>query len=61
MQKFLTSLAAIVLAAVLFASCDVTRMVPDNEYLLRRNKTKIDERGFDKDELTSYYRQKANR
>lgn len=61
MQKFLTWLAAIVLAAVLFASCDVTRMVPDNEYLLRRNKTKIDERGFDKDELTSYYRQKANR
>ena len=43
------------------SSCNITRMVPDDEYLLRRNKTKISESGFDKEELTSYYRQKANR
>ena len=47
--------------AVLMSSCNITRMVPDDEYLLRRNETKIDGRGFDKEELTSYYRQKANR
>lgn len=61
MQKFLTRLAAIGLAAVLFASCNVTRMVPDDEYLLRRNKTVVDDPKFDKSELTAYYRQKENR
>ena len=61
MRRILTWLVAAVVAVGLFASCNVTRMVPDDEYLLRRNETKIDERGFDKDELTSYYRQKANR
>ena len=34
------------------SSCNITRMVPDDEYLLRRNKTKISESGFDKEELT---------
>ena len=47
--------------AVLMSSCNITRMVPDDEYLLRRNETKIDDNDFDKDNLTAYYRQKSNR
>ncbi|MBO7497485.1 MAG: BamA/TamA family outer membrane protein [Salinivirgaceae bacterium] len=61
MRKFLLWSVAIVLAAVLFASCNVTRMVPDDEYLLRRNETVVDDPKFDKGELTAYYRQKENR
>lgn len=49
------------LAILLLHSCNITRMVPDDEYLLRRNETEIDNNDFDKSNLTAYYRQKSNR
>ena len=61
MRRILTWLVAAVVAVGLFASCNVTRMVPDDEYLLRRNETVVDDPKFDKGELTAYYRQKENR
>ena len=61
MRKILTRLMAAVMAVVLLASCNVTRMVPEGEYLLSRNETVVDDPKFDKSELTAYYRQKENR
>ena len=61
MRKILTRLMAAVVAVVLLASCNVTRMVPEGEYLLSRNETVVDDPKFDKSELTAYYRQKENR
>ncbi len=61
MHKGFTRLAVLMFVTLLLASCNVTRMVPDDEYLLRHNETKVDDSKFDKSELTAYYRQKENR
>ncbi|MGE4289462.1 MAG: BamA/TamA family outer membrane protein [Salinivirgaceae bacterium] len=52
------------LGAVLFfmgQSCKPTRLLSDDEYLLQKNKIKIDKNAIDKKELQSYYRQIPNK
>lgn len=61
MRRFITRLFLGSLVTASLASCNVTRMVPDDEYLLRSNETKVDDPDFGKRELTAYYRQKTNR
>lgn len=61
MRKIVTRLILVAVAALSLSGCDVTRLVPDDEYLLHHNETKIDGQDFDKGELTAYYRQKENR
>ncbi|MCQ2375383.1 MAG: outer membrane protein assembly factor [Salinivirgaceae bacterium] len=53
-------LSAVCLIATI-TSCNVTRMVPDDEYLLKSNQLTVDQGNYNKQELTAYYRQKANK
>ncbi|NSW44461.1 MAG: BamA/TamA family outer membrane protein [Bacteroidales bacterium] len=48
-------------ASIFLISCYPTRFVPDNEYLLKRNKIVIHNKYIDKYELESYIRPKVNR
>lgn len=54
-------LVLMLLSVSIIAGCQITREVPDNKYLLRKNETNVDDKRFNKSELTSYYRQKSNR
>jgi outer membrane protein assembly factor BamA len=54
----------LLLGAVLFfmgQSCKPTRLLTDEEYLLQKNKIKMDKNAIDKKELQSYYRQIPNK
>lgn len=46
--------------ALLLSSCVTTRYVPDAQYLLKDVDVEIDNKEIDKEELTSYLRQKEN-
>ncbi|MGC9470791.1 MAG: BamA/TamA family outer membrane protein [Bacteroidales bacterium] len=43
------------------ASCNPTKYVPENEYLLHKNKLKFEKRKIEKDQLRSYLRQHPNK
>ena len=49
------------LLVMVLSSCSSTKHVPEDEYLLNRYKSKIDNPGLDKKELDSYIRPKPNR
>ena len=42
------------------AGCSVTRSLKDGEYLLRKNKVKVDDNSYNAAELSSYVSQKPN-
>jgi len=46
---------------IVFSSCSSTKHVPEDEYLLNKYKSKIDNRELDRKELDSYVRPKPNR
>ena len=47
-------------AAALTAACSTTRSLRDGEYLLRSNKVVVDDKSFNRSELTSYLTQRPN-
>jgi outer membrane protein assembly factor BamA len=51
----------ILLFAILLASCNITRNVPDGKYLLNKESIKIDSKDIKPDELEPYLRQKPNK
>ena len=51
----------ILFIGILFTSCNPTKYVPDDRYLLNRVNVVVDKKSINKDELKSYIRQKANK
>jgi len=46
--------------ALLFSACNITKHVPDNEYLLNSSRIQTDVNDISKDELNTYLRQQPN-
>jgi len=55
------SLLVFVLLVFLFGSCNTTKYVPENEYLLNKVRIRTENSKIDKDELHNYIQQKPNR
>lgn len=47
--------------AILFTSCNITRNVPDDKYLLNKNTLQVDSKEVKTSDLESYLRQKPNK
>ena len=48
------------MVAVVLASCQTVKYVPDNQYLLSKSKISIDNKAINKSELKAYLKQRAN-
>lgn len=59
-EKYTTLLQYILIAGVLLSSCQLTKYVPEGQYLLAKSKIEVDNREIDRKELKIYMKQRPN-
>ncbi len=59
--KLIKPIYLLVFISLLFISCNSTRLIPENQYLLNKVSIKHDSRKIKKEELESYLKQKPNK
>jgi hypothetical protein len=59
--KFMRTYFLLLLSLVILSSCSITRNIPDDRYLLRRNRILVDDSHVKSDELRTFVRQNPNR
>ena len=58
--KYHILLKSLLITGILLSSCQLTKYVPENEFLLSKSKIDVDNKAIDKKELKLYLKQKPN-